>query len=199
MSSPPPLTEESLVQMRLAHLNMIQGVISRLSGFSAAAKNFCITVLAALVAVAFQKPMPELVWAGVAVPLLFALLDAYYLAQEKRFRDLYEATCSAPLTHGDDMSLKPRPLNAKRVLGAIFSWSVLGVYSALMVGMSVLLYIASHGQSERSSDEGDRRSAGQAAATAPAKPPLVADRRAAQPASASDQKSIPDGKPPTAQ
>lgn len=144
MSSPPPLAEESLVQMRLAHLSMIQGIIARVSGFSANAKNFCITVLAALVAVAFQKPVPELVWAGIAVPLLFALLDAYYLAQEKRFRDLYEATASRPLASGDDMSLKPASLTAKRIVRAVISWSVLGVYSALLVGMSVLLYIASH-------------------------------------------------------
>jgi hypothetical protein len=160
MNSPPSLSEESLVQMRLKHLEMIQGIISRLSGFSASAKNFCITVLAALVAVAFQKPVPELVWAGVAVPLLFALLDAYYLAQEKRFRDLYESTCSAPLSSAHDISFRPQPLNARKIGAAFFSWSVAGVYAALMVGMSILLYIASHGPAEQIPAGNHRSSAG---------------------------------------
>ncbi|MCP1471866.1 hypothetical protein J3E64_003579 [Sphingobium sp. OAS761] len=163
MNSPPSLSEESLVQMRLTHLEMIQDIIARLSGFSANAKNFCITVLAALVAVAFQKPVPELVWAGVAVPLLFALLDAYYLAQEKRFRDLYELTCSAPLSSADDISLKPRSLNARRIGAAFFSWSVAGVYAALLVGMSILLYIASHGPAEHRPAGNHRPSAGEPA------------------------------------
>lgn len=165
MNSPPSLSEELLVQMRLTHLEMIQGIISRLSGFSANAKNFCITVLAALVAVAFQKPVPELVWAGVAVPLLFAMLDAYYLAQEKRFRDLYETTCSAPLSSADDISLRPRPLNAGKIGAAFFSWSVAGVYAALLVGMSILLYIASHGPAEQKPAGNYRPSAGGPAAS----------------------------------
>lgn len=160
MDSTPSLSEESLVQMRLTHLEMIQGIISRLSGFSASAKNFCITVLAALVAVAFQKPVPELVWAGVAVPLLFALLDAYYLAQERRFRDLYESTCSAPLSSADVISLSLRPLNGRRIGAAFFSWSVAGVYAALLAGMSILLYLASHGPSEQRPVGNHRPSAG---------------------------------------
>ncbi len=163
MDPPPSLSEESLVQMRLTHLEMIQSIISRLSGFSASAKNFCITVLAALVAVAFQKPVPELVWAGVAVPLLFALLDAYYLAQERRFRDLYESTCSAPLSSADAISLSPRPLNARRIGVAFFSWSVAGVYAALLAGMSILLYIASHGPAEQRPAGNHRPSAGRPA------------------------------------
>ncbi len=144
MSSSPPLTGESLVQMRIAHLSMIQGVISRLSGFSASAKNFCITVMAALVAVAFQKPVPALVWAGITVPILFALLDAYYLAQGKRFRDLYEAVSAAPVAIAGEMSLKSRALNSALVLKSMLSLSVGGFYLALLTGMSILLYVAAH-------------------------------------------------------
>lgn len=55
MTMPGP---DKLVDLRIAHLNMIQGVISRMSGFSASAKNFCVTVSAAIIAVAFQKPVP---------------------------------------------------------------------------------------------------------------------------------------------
>ncbi|SLK08725.1 hypothetical protein [Novosphingobium mathurense] len=192
MSSPPPLSEDSLVQMRVAHLSMIQGVISRLSGFSANAKNFCITVMAALVAVAFQKPVPELIWAGVAVPALFALLDAYYLAQEKRFRFLYETASAAPVAMAEDMSLKAQSLDARRLSRAVFSLSVGGFYLALLVGMLLLLYIASHGPEPKLSG-GDRANSGRTA-VATAKPSPVAGRSTAQPAAAPKQ-STPAGEP----
>ena len=136
------LSPELLVQMRLAHLETIQGVIARLSGFSANAKNFCITILAALVAVAFQKPVPTLVWAGCAVPLLFGLLDAYYLAQEKRFRGFYQTVSSAPLDHAQDLALTPAALKPCHVLRAARSGSVGAVYLAMLVGIALLLCIA---------------------------------------------------------
>lgn len=147
MTAPKQQDREALVQMRLAHLNMIQGVISRMSGFSASAKNFCITVMAALVAVAFQKPIPELIWAGIAVPIFFLLMDAYYLALEKRYRDLYERTASAELTAAGNMSLKASRLTLRRFLESLLSLSVAGVYAVLLVGMSGLMYLAAHGQS----------------------------------------------------
>jgi len=83
-------------------------------------------------------------WPQVAVPILFALLDAYYLAQEKRFRDLYEAVSAAPIAIAGEMSLKPRALNSVLVLKSILSLSVGGFYLALLTGMSILLYIAAH-------------------------------------------------------
>lgn len=138
------MNEESLVQMRVAHLGMIQSIIARLSGFSANAKSFCITILAALVAVAFQKFAPELIWAGVAVPLVFALLDAYYLALEKQFRTLYSTVCARPLDKSEDLSINPDPLGATDVAKALFSLSVAGVYVPLLLGTSALLYVAAH-------------------------------------------------------
>lgn len=138
------LSEESLVQMRVAHLGMIQSIIARLSGFSANAKTFCITILAALVAVAFQKSVPELIWAGVAVPLVFALLDAYYLALEKRFRSLYSTVCARPLDQAEDLTINSDPLSATDVAKTLFSLSVAGVHVPLLLGMCALLYVAAH-------------------------------------------------------
>lgn len=142
MNTPMPLDQESLVQMRVAHLDMIQSIIARLSGFSANAKTFCITILAALVAVAFQKPVPEMIWAGIAVPLVFASLDAYYLALEKQFRALYAAVCSRALDQAADLTIAPTKLKLKEVAAAFFSPSVIGVHLPLLLGMCSLLYLA---------------------------------------------------------
>lgn len=193
MTAPP--SEDALLQMRLAHLNMIQGIVSRLSGFSANAKNFCITILAALVAVAFQKPVPELIWAGFAVPFLFALLDAYYLAQEKRFRDFYEISSAKSLDQATNLALTPPPLTLQAVTRTVFSGSVFVVYLALLAGMSLLLYVAGHQPAEakpaactrqlsapadgaNSANRGNDRTLGQPLASASAQPGLLPSRQA---------------------
>ncbi len=91
-------TTDKLVDLRVAHLNMIQSVISRMSGFSAVAKNFCVTINAAILGFAFQKQNSALMWAAVAVILIFYAMDTYYLALEKRFRALYEDVAARPFT-----------------------------------------------------------------------------------------------------
>lgn len=143
MDTPTPLKQESLVQMRVAHLAMIQSIIARLSGFSANAKTFCITILAALVAVAFQKPVPELIWAGIAVPLVFASLDAYYLALEKQFRDMYAFVCNSPIDQAADLTIARTKLELREFAAAFFSPSILWVHLPLLLGVCSLLYLAS--------------------------------------------------------
>ena len=66
MATKLPLSER-LLSARVGHLNMIQGVVSRLATFSANAKNFCITVVAALLGIAFQQYLPLLLLAAAFV------------------------------------------------------------------------------------------------------------------------------------
>ena len=83
-SPPPPVPTE-----RLAHLQMIQGVISRMATCSFAVKQWAV----ALVAVAGTLDLTSLggfSWT-LPVPLLALwLLDAWYLDQERLYRDLYD-------------------------------------------------------------------------------------------------------------
>lgn len=143
MDIPKPFNQDSLVQMRVAHLSMIQSIIARLSGFSANAKTFCITILAALVAVAFQKPVPELIWAGIAVPFVFASLDAYYLALEKQFRRMYASVCSSPIDQAANLSIVRTKLRLREFATAFFSPSIIWVHLPLLLGVCSLLYLAS--------------------------------------------------------
>jgi hypothetical protein len=132
------------VDLRIAHLNMIQGAISRMSGFSASAKNFCITVSAAIIAVAFQKPVPWLGGAALMVLVLFCLMDAYYLSLERRYRAHYEDVASRDYDVVPDMSLTAGSLTWKGIVGSIVSMSVFPFYLLLMASMGGLLYLASH-------------------------------------------------------
>lgn len=138
----------SQVQMRLAHLGMIQGIILRISGFSAASKNFCITIIAAIIAVAFQKQLPELIWAGVGVVVMFALLDTYYLTIERNFRHLYEACAARPIADAGDLSLEAPPLSLRQFVQGLHSASVAFFYALLLVVVIALLYVAGHVRTE---------------------------------------------------
>lgn len=161
MTTPGP---DKLVDLRIAHLNMIQGVISRMSGFSASAKNFCVTVSAAIIAVAFQKPVPWLAGAALMVLVLLALMDSYYLSLERRYRTHYEDVAARPYDAVADMSLKSERLTLKCFGGSIVSVSVFPFYLLLMVSMGGLLYLANHVEpgSTKAAAVGDRGPTGSA-------------------------------------
>ena len=142
-------TIDKLVDLRVAHLNMIQGVIGRMSGFSAAAKNFCVTISAAIIGFAFQKQVPMLGWAAFAVVLIFYAMDTYYLALEKRYRALYEEVAARDFADADQLSLKPPSWNLSTTFAAARSASVIGFYVMLLIGVVTLLIVANHDQPVR--------------------------------------------------
>jgi hypothetical protein len=151
-------TTDKLVDLRVAHLNMIQGVIGRMSGFSAGVKNFCVTISAAIIAVAFQKHVPMLVWAAIAVVLIFFVMDAYYLALEKRYRDLYEEVIGRPFTDAAQLSLKPPAPSISTTIKAARSPSVIGFYVLLLIGIVALLIVSNHVGPQQAEDAAVRDS-----------------------------------------
>lgn len=99
-----------LVNLRTAHLSMIQGVISRVSGFSAAVKNFAVTVVVALAVFAFDKKVVTPLLAAAVAVGAFLIMDGYYHLLEVRYRELHKAIAKKPIEAGSDMLLEaPRP------------------------------------------------------------------------------------------
>lgn len=144
MTNPRNPSPDKLVDLQIAHLNVIQGVIARMSGFSAGVKNFCVTISAGIIAVAYQKQIPMLIGAAIAVVLIFFLMDGYYLALEKRYRQLYEEVAKRPLGQASDMGLKAQQLDFSTYFSAARSISVAGFYALLLCGVVLLLTIANH-------------------------------------------------------
>lgn len=127
---------------KLAHLGMIQGVITRLAGFSANAKNFCITIIAALVGISFQQHLPELLPATFLVVVIFALLDIYYLAQERRFRRYYKMMADRQLPEATKLDLSPSRLTFGQYWSATRSFSTGGFYLLLLIVTALILLVA---------------------------------------------------------
>lgn len=103
------LKEESHVALKVAHLGMIQGAITRMSGFSASAKTFLVTILAGLAAISLQADKAQLgIVAFLTTTCLFTI-DIYYMVLERRFRNLYDHVETRPLHDAADLGIKPLP------------------------------------------------------------------------------------------
>lgn len=72
-----------------SYLTILQSVISRMATNSSSCKTWCITLVSAIIVIIADKGKPNYVWISVIPIVLFLLLDSYYLALERQFRNVY--------------------------------------------------------------------------------------------------------------
>ena len=76
-----------------AHLQILQTVVNRMASNCASCKNWCVTLVSALLVLMADKSssINESVFSYISfLPIvLFSFLDSYYLGLEKGFRDKY--------------------------------------------------------------------------------------------------------------
>ncbi len=72
------------------YLTILQGVISRMAANSANCKTWCVSLVSAILVLIADKGKPDYAFIAMIPVALFCLLDAYYLAQERAFRDIYK-------------------------------------------------------------------------------------------------------------
>lgn len=135
---------DKIADMRVKHLEMIQGVISRLAGQGATIKNYCITLTTAMCgfAVTLQRP---LVVALALLPItVFALLDARYLQLERRFRKLFDRVRLEKSSAVPTFEISARNAPAISYIDSFFSWSIISFYLPLAVAVLAAMFIARH-------------------------------------------------------
>lgn len=74
-----------------AHLTILQDVIRRMAANSAACKNWCVILVAAMLVLVARTDTPAYALLALIPTLLLGGLDAYYLALEQSFRHSYNA------------------------------------------------------------------------------------------------------------
>ena len=78
---------------RIEHLKLIQAVVNRLATNSLECKKWSVALTSALLGWATLQSTQRYMFAVAFIPaVVFWLLDAYYLHQERLFRDLYDQT-----------------------------------------------------------------------------------------------------------
>ena len=76
-------------ESKRCHLNMIQGIISRMGNNSFALKGWAVGIMIAIYAFAGQNSNKAVIIT--LIPLIvFWMLDTYYLSLERKFRMLYD-------------------------------------------------------------------------------------------------------------
>lgn len=125
-----------------AHLGIMQSVIQRMAGNSSSCKAWCIALVSAILVVVANKDKPDYAWIAVIPTLLFLVLDAYYLALEKAFRNSYN-TFIDKLHRGqidpcDLYAVVPSGSVFRQFVRALRSFSVWPMYLTLL-GM---IYVA---------------------------------------------------------
>ena len=75
---------------KLKHLEFIQSVINRMSGNSFLLKGWSVTLVAALFALAARDANKHYIIVAYLPVLAFWIIDAYFLAEERSFRGLYD-------------------------------------------------------------------------------------------------------------
>lgn len=77
------------MEYKQKHLEFIQNVISRLNSNSFQIKSWAITIVAAVLALYASTQKNDFILVGILPTIIFWLMDAYCLKQERKFRGLY--------------------------------------------------------------------------------------------------------------
>jgi len=126
-------------QPKEKHLELIQGVITRMANNGFLLKAWSVTLVAAVLALSADKPSPSLLLIGLLPALLFWGLDGYFLAQERLFRDLYNRVID-PAQQAPDFSLGHAGLTPLGWLKATFSLTLVpfhGVLTGVVIGLVI--------------------------------------------------------------
>lgn len=125
----------------IAHMTMIQGVISRLETNALTLKALAMTLATAVLAFFGSVENPDWVYplAGCLPVLVFWYLDAKYLWLGRLFRRLYNGVRLKEVTEPFTMNIEPYQDQEQSVLRIAFSWSVGWVYSLIIITFMVVM------------------------------------------------------------
>lgn len=120
-------------ELKIAHLEFIQNVITRMGNNSFLIKGWIVSIVVALFALSDQdSDQSFIVVAYCSVPT-FWLLNGYFLSQERKFRDLYNAVRVLPENQIDfNMDTSNFDTKKNSVFASMFSISVFPIYFMLL-------------------------------------------------------------------
>lgn len=127
---------------KLKHLEFIQAIVNRMSVNSFLLKGWSVTLVAALFVLAAKDTRKEYIIIAYFPVLMFWVIDAYFLSQERLFRDLYD---DVRIREADrvDFSMNTAPFRSWRNSWAacFLSFSLLFFYLSMASVMLIVLYL----------------------------------------------------------
>jgi hypothetical protein len=131
------MSPEKIAELRVKHLEMVQSLITRMAGYGASFKSYCITVVTAVIGFALTAHKPNIIWLALLPLLAFALADAQYLRVERRFRDVFNLVRQESWDQIPSFAINLEHAPAESYLSAALSWSIIGFYAPLTIGVII--------------------------------------------------------------
>ena len=125
---------------------MLQGVIDRMASNSSSAKAWCITLVSAIIVLVADKGNPRYLGIALFPSVLFCVLDTYYLALERGFRESHRGFLrklhEGSLKSADVYAIQAGRIGPSQFWKAFVSFSIWPFYGTLVVMIFVTGLIA---------------------------------------------------------
>ena len=129
------------MENKLKHLEMIQGVISRMAANSFALKGWAVALVTGIFILSDKQADKTFFLVAYIPTAFFWLLDAYYLALERLYRGLYDQIRKIDNDSDIDFSMKIKKVNLVNCLSAFISISEVIFYAPLCVVVAGIVII----------------------------------------------------------
>jgi histidine triad (HIT) family protein len=138
-SALPPTNNVVPAEDRRQHLSFIQAVITRMSQASSSSKSWLLPIVTLTYGYAITQKSWPVALLGIIAVLVFGMLDANYLKQERAFRKLYDQVASGSAIPAFSMnpalaSPAGTKVNYWPDWQDLRSWAILPVHGPLLLG-----------------------------------------------------------------
>jgi hypothetical protein len=133
----------TISQNQVKHLEFIQSVITRLATNSFLMKGWCITAAGVLFGLAINRKSIGISLIALVPVVAFALLDSYFLRQERLYRHLYNDVRD-PLSSVEPFLMNTAPYAYREAWSKVIASITISVFygSLLIVGLIVVGVVA---------------------------------------------------------
>ena len=119
------------MERKLKHLELIQGVVNRLSTNSFLLKGWSVILVSAFFALSAPKANADFIFLAYFPAFIFWGLDGFFLGQEKLYRGLYDRV-RLKKVEDIDFSMNAGKMSKKMWWGAVFSKTLMPFHCVLI-------------------------------------------------------------------
>lgn len=127
----------------IAHMSMIQGVVTRLETNSFTLKALAMTLATAVLAFSGSVKHPNWIYpvAGCLPVVVFWIMDATYLRLGRLFRRLYDAARHGKIEEPFSMNIEGYISDEQSALRIAFSWSICWFYLSILLAFGIASFL----------------------------------------------------------
>ena len=132
------------MENKYKYMDYIQSAITRMASNSFYLKGWNVTIIAAIVALSIKESDWRIYACALLLNIVFWFLDAYYLKQEKLFRELYRKISAISDDAAIDFSMETREFKQNvPCIPSIMAKNILitPLYLSISVVLIILIYI----------------------------------------------------------